>query len=87
MLSKPNPYQNESNFLKSIIIQHLLHGRCYINKFTAVGFKIPSYLYLLPPQYTKIIFEQMQYDITVPEQIRQKAKRALDSMVKTLPIK
>jgi len=31
--------------------------------------------------------EQMQYQITVPEQIRQKAKRALDRMVAVLPIK
>ena len=29
--------------------------------------------------------EQMRYEITVPEQIRQKAKRALDRMVETLP--
>ena len=31
--------------------------------------------------------EQMQHEITVPEQIRQKAKKALDRMVETLPIK
>ena len=31
--------------------------------------------------------EQMQYEITVHEQIRQKAKKALDRMVETLPIK
>jgi len=30
-------------------------------------------------------FEQMQYEITVPEEIRQKAKRALDKMVEILP--
>ncbi|MCK5472885.1 MAG: quinolinate synthase NadA, partial [Planctomycetes bacterium] len=29
--------------------------------------------------------EDMQYEITVPEQIRQKAKKALDRMVETLP--
>ena len=31
--------------------------------------------------------EQMQHEITIPEQIRQKAKKALERMVETLPIK
>ena len=31
--------------------------------------------------------EQMQYEITVPEQIRAKAKKAIERMVEVLPAK
>lgn len=62
LLARPNPYQNNSDFLKTACIQYFLNGQCYINKFTGVGIKKPSYLFLLPPQHTSIVFEQMQHN-------------------------
>lgn len=66
LLAQPNPYQNNSDFLKTACIQYFLNGQCYINKFIGIGLRKPSYLFLLPPQYTSIVFEKMQLNSVDP---------------------
>ena len=66
LLQSPNYYQNNSEFTKQAIVYYLLLGNTYINKYKAVGFKMPKFLYLLPPQYVNIIFEKMQSNVVDP---------------------
>lgn len=62
----PNPYQNNSKFLKTACIQYYLQGNVYINILKGVGLNKPSYLFLLPPQHVTPIFKQMQYNSVDP---------------------
>lgn len=62
LLANPNPYQNNSKFLKTACIQYHLQGNVYINKIEPVGINKPSYLFLLPPQHTNPVLEKMEYN-------------------------
>ena len=66
LLERPNPFQNNSDFLKTAAIQYFLQGGCYINTFKGVGISKPSYMFILPPQYVTPIFEKMQVDRVDP---------------------
>lgn len=58
LLDRPNNYQDQQQFFKQLYTYRKMFGWCYVMKVKAVGFDIPSSLWILPPWLLEVRYEQ-----------------------------
>lgn len=80
LLRKPNQKQTTQEFIEECLIQLLNTGNVYIKKGTSIGFKVPTYMEVLPSGMVEIetnsdwsvkqyIFDAAKQEKYIPEEI------------------